>query len=322
MKINIVIPNYNGADLLEPCLDSIYLQNHKDFNVTVVDNGSTDNSYLILKKYSDRIKIIWLKENMGFSKAVNIGIKATDGDLVFLLNNDTILHPDCLFNLAEGIKSFPGYSSYAPLMLNQNNPNQLWAAGLMFSIKGYGNRSNAYLYKGVRQPQEIFGPCGGAAVYRRKALEEVGVFNERFFFFYEDLELSFRLQLCGHKCILLPLAVVYHHGSATLHKFFSILVYEAAKNSLITLITCMPTCFLIKYFTYIADFYIHFFTMLIKEGYFIEAAKALTYVAYNSLALFLDRKTIQRKAYNLNYLEKLLYSGKIYLNFPDKIITL
>lgn len=74
MKINIVIPNYNGADLLEPCLDSIYLQNHKDFNVTVVDNGSTDNSYLILKKYSDRIKIIWLKENMGFSKAVNIGI--------------------------------------------------------------------------------------------------------------------------------------------------------------------------------------------------------------------------------------------------------
>ena len=144
MKISIIIPNYNGADLLEACLESISKQSYTAYDVAVMDNGSTDKSPEVLVKFSDWVQVIKFKKNVGFSKAVNRGIKACNGELVFVLNNDTILLPNCLASIVESAKNNPDYASFAPSIRDIADINQIHSAGLMFSNRGFGNRSNRH----------------------------------------------------------------------------------------------------------------------------------------------------------------------------------
>jgi len=182
MKVSIIIPNYNGADLLEACLESISKQSYTKYDVTVIDNGSVDRSSEVIAKFSDWVRVIKFKKNVGFSKAVNRGIKVCNGELVFVVNNDTILHPNCLESIIEGAKNNPDYASFAPMIREIADKNQIHSAGIMFSNRGFGNRSNRYKFFKINHQIDVFGPCGAGAIYRRKILERVGLFNEDFFF--------------------------------------------------------------------------------------------------------------------------------------------
>jgi GT2 family glycosyltransferase len=323
ISISIIIPNHNGAHLLSPCLDSIRNQSYKTFDVVVVDNGSHDHSLELLNRYAHEIRVIKLDRNIGFGRAVNLGIHASDGDLIFVLNNDTRLHHNCLAEVARGSDLYPQYGFFAPKICEFDNPNRVYAGGLMFSDRGYGNRSNRSLFQRVRNNVDVFGACGAAAVYRRDILTSVGYFNEDFFFLYEDLELSFRHQLRGHKCLYLPAALVYHHGSVTLHKLFSQAVYEAVKNSLATLLTCVPTKILAECAWGIARFYCAFWFLLIRNGYSREVISGLVTTLVRTISLFKHRRDLQsHSSCDLNYIRELLYRGPIHINLPNKVVTL
>jgi len=322
-RICIVIPNYNGSDLLDACLTSIKEQTYTSYEVVVVDNGSNDNSLDIAKRHGDQITIISLSHNLGFGRAVNRGILSNDSELVFVLNNDTVLSPNCLTRIIEAVDAHCTYGFFAPKICEYDEPDRIYAAGLMLSNRGYGNRSQRFLFQSVLDPLEVFGACGAGAVYRRRVLEQVGLFNEDYIFLYEDLELSYRHQLKGHRCLYIPSAVLFHRGSVTLHRFFSQAVREAVKNSLTTLITCTPAALFRRYFFDILIFYFRFWVLIVRKGFTIELLGGIGYNAFKFFHVLKRRSHLQTPAViDIEYLNSLLYRGRVYVNFPDDVVEL
>ena len=217
VKASIIIPNWNGLTLLRECLGALERQSLKNFEIIVVDNGSTDDSVGWLKRNANSIKLIALNENRGFSTAVNQGIKASQAPYVVLLNNDTLARPEWLENLVRAMDKNPEASSGASRMLLYEPPHRIDSAGDGFSFRsgggfniGAGEPAESHL-----EPAWVFGACAGAAIYRRQLFEDIGLFDEDFFLVFEDVDLSLRAQMAGHRCLYVPEAVVHHHRGAS-----------------------------------------------------------------------------------------------------------
>lgn len=214
--IDIVIPNHNGRDLLEGCLTSIQAQSYGAWRVILVDNGSGDDSLALVRERFPWVQVLALPENTGFSAAVNRGIAAGDAPLVLLLNNDTELDPHCLRSLAEAAGQWPA-DFFAAKMLNYRQRHLLDGAGEGFLRGGAGYRLGTMEADGggYDLSRQVFGACGGAALYRRQVLEEVGPFDPDFFAYLEDVDWNLRAARLGKVCRYVAGARVYHIGSAT-----------------------------------------------------------------------------------------------------------
>ncbi|MCK5069109.1 MAG: glycosyltransferase family 2 protein, partial [Desulfocapsa sp.] len=217
MQIDIVIPNFNGKVFLRNCLNSLQKQTCTEFSVIVVDNGSTDGSIELLSEEYPKVKVLSWDENRGFSAAVNAGIDAGSAPLIFLLNNDTELDKHCLDELIATAQAKAGYDFFAAKMLNYHERTSLDGAGDAFLRGGVGYRigtmeTDGNYYNTARQ---VFGACAGAALYRRDFFDELGLFDEDFFAYLEDVDLNLRANSRGKKCWYVPDARVYHIGSAT-----------------------------------------------------------------------------------------------------------
>lgn len=212
-----MIPNWNGEHFLELCLSSLKRQSFEDFETILVDNGSTDGSLGLIARDFPEVGVVSLDENLGFSAAANAGIKASDAELVALLNNDTEQDPGWLEALVRAADSHPDAGSFASKMLDFQDRRMLDGAGDALRLSGlpyrlgHGERDRGQF----ESPEAVFGACGAAALYRRRMLEEIGLFDEDFFAYCEDGDLSFRAHLAGYECRYVPDAVVYHMGSAS-----------------------------------------------------------------------------------------------------------
>mgnify|MGYP003395948958 CR=1 FL=1 len=125
--VTVIIPNWNGKELLKVCLKSLANQSFKDFEVVVIDNGSSDGSSDYIKKFHPKVKVIELDKNYGFAKAVNMGIQSTNSKYLFLLNNDTEVDKDCIKYLVETANKLKEAGFIAPKVLNfyKNSPKRL-----------------------------------------------------------------------------------------------------------------------------------------------------------------------------------------------------
>ena len=230
IKTTIIIPNYNGLSFMEPCFESLKEQTVRDFKVLVVDNGSTDGSVEWLKEH--RIPSIFLKENTGFSGAVNTGIRAADTPYVLLLNNDTRVEPGFVAAMERAMDQSPKIFSVSSRMIQMYHPELLDDAGDMYSILGWAyqrgvGRSSELYQKSCR----VFSACAGAAIYRRAVCHEIGLFDELHFAYLEDIDVGWRAKLYGYDNIYCPDAVVYHVGSGTSgSRYNSFKVRLAARN--------------------------------------------------------------------------------------------
>ena len=230
IKTTIIIPNYNGLSFMEPCFESLKEQTVRDFKVLVVDNGSTDGSVEWLKEH--RIPSIFLKENTGFSGAVNTGIRAADTPYVLLLNNDTRVEPGFVAAMERAMDQSPKIFSVSSRMIQMYHPELLDDAGDMYSILGWAyqrgvGRSSELYQKSCR----IFSACAGAAIYRRAVFHEIGLFDELHFAYLEDIDVGWRAKLYGYDNVYCPDAVVYHVGSGTSgSRYNSFKVRLAARN--------------------------------------------------------------------------------------------
>ena len=272
-EISVIIPNWNGKKYLKTCFDSLRNQIFKNFEIILVDNGSEDISLKFTKKKYPEIKIIALSENTGFSRAVNLGIKKASGKYIALLNNDIETHPNWLQNLKLATEKYPQYYSFACKILCFDKRDIIDSAGDGYKINGVAYRRGHYQKDSneFNQEQEVFGPCGAAALYKKKLFDKIGLFDEDFFAFYEDVDLNFRAQLAGFKCIYIPSAVVYHigHGSSQNNEWVAFL---CRRNELFTLIKNMPFRLCLKYFRKIIWFRCWWFfkdliKMIIKYKY-------------------------------------------------------
>ena len=219
--IDVIIPNFNGADLLPGCLDSLRRQTRRDFVVTVVDDGSTDESLRLLAEHYSEVQVIRLERNRGLAAAINVGINHTRAPYVVLLNNDTEADPRWLEHLACALERYPQYDFAASKLRVFDRRDVLHSADDGYTA--YGRPCNRGVWQVDRGQfdaiSEVWGPCAGAAMYRRSALEALAVDGEvldsDLFMYCEDVDLNLRARLAGMRTVFVPQAVVYHRLSAT-----------------------------------------------------------------------------------------------------------
>ena len=217
-QIAIVITNWNGQQYLEPCLRSIFAQDFRDFEVLLVDNASTDDSVEFVRRHYPQVRLLQNEKNVGLCAANNRGIQATDAEFVLILNNDTELEPDCLGELIRVIIQNPKIGMAATKMLLTDRRNMIESAGIVVDKVGigWGLRTGELDQTGVELPSPVFGACGGAALYRRAMLLEIGLFDADFFVYLEDADVAWRGQWAGWQAVYVPTARVYHAHSATI----------------------------------------------------------------------------------------------------------
>jgi GT2 family glycosyltransferase len=215
------VATYNGRHLLETMLPSVSAQSFTDFRTVIVDDASTDDTVAWLGAHWADVEVVALAENGGVTNAFNVCLDAAgDAEYVALFNNDIELDPECLGELVQALDAHPEAGSAGAKLVDFHRRSHLDGAGDTFDWAGTGwRRGNGEPDDGrYSDPEAVFGACGGAAVYRRAALEQVGPFDASFYAFFEDTDWAFRAQLAGWTCRYVPSAVAFHMGSATLGK--------------------------------------------------------------------------------------------------------
>lgn len=241
---SIIIVNWNGGKFLEDCFNSLRSQTCKDFEIVFVDNASTDNSLDIAKRlsptYNLTLKFIELDRNTGFAKGNNEGLKYSSGQYVALLNTDTIADKDWLKNLVETMDANSGAGICASKLIVLGE-NVIDSAGDGYSTFGHAfKRGEGSLPQNFSEQEYVFGACAGAAIYRRKMIDEIGLFDEDFFLIFEDTDLNFRAQLNGWKCLYMPDAVVYHKVGGSMRNLSSMIAYYSVRNDKLVKIKNLP----------------------------------------------------------------------------------
>lgn len=215
--VSVVIPNWNGREHLFTCLSSLQNQVIKNYEILLVDNGSTDGSINYVCENFPEVRIIKSDVNLGFAGGCNLGIENASGDYIALLNNDTEVDKNWLAQSVNALKENPEAGLTASRILLFHHRKYIDTAGDLYFRSGFPGKRGSFSLDGQEfdQYKWVFGACAGAAVYRRDLFAEIGPFDEDFFSFMEDVDLSFRAQLAGYRCLYVPTAIVYHKLGAT-----------------------------------------------------------------------------------------------------------
>ncbi len=211
-RISVVVVTHNSEENIAACLRSLKEQTFPPAEVVVVDNASRDRTREIITYHFPEVRLIALKKNIYFPAAVNLGIDSTRGDFILVLNDDVELSADCLFQLIERMKEESHAAAISPLMKFYYLRGFINGLGNHIREKGWGSDNFIGLVDcgQFRQVREIPAACFGAVFLRRAAVNEVGLLDNRYQSFYEDVDWSFRAWLAGWKVVAAPEAVVYH----------------------------------------------------------------------------------------------------------------
>jgi len=269
-RVSVVIVNWNGKDHLAECLDSLRCQTFKDFEIILVDNGSEDGSREFVQEYFHEVRLVALQKNCGFAGGNNAGIQAASGKYIALLNNDTKVDPAWLTNLLKEAEENPSIvGMWASKILSYDNPEIIDNVGLLMYPDGLG-RGKGRLEKDEGQYDktgEAFFPSGCAGLYRREMLDEIGLFDEEFFAYADDVDLGLRARLAGWQCIYVPSAKVYHKYSASSSAHSPFKAFLVERNRIWVLLKYYPIeMILISPFVTLTRLLIHLYGALAGKG--------------------------------------------------------
>jgi GT2 family glycosyltransferase len=246
MTISVIVVNWNRASLLECCLKSLERQSGIDFEIIIVENGSTDRSLDIVKRFKQEsripVQIVENAENLGFCAANNQGIAASKGEYVALLNNDAEAETGWLNAMYRELSVRPGFGMIAAKILVYEDRRKIDKAGHLIYPDGQNRgRGSGEIDNGqYDQIEEVLWPDGCAALYRKSMLDEIGGFDEDFFAYGDDAELGLRARIAGWKCLYVPSAVVWHHRGSTLGLLSSRRLELIERNRLLLAIRHFP----------------------------------------------------------------------------------
>lgn len=271
--VSVIIPNFNGEKFIANCLDSILIQSFFEngkMEIIVVDDCSNDNSVNIIKTYK-QITLLENPMNSGFDKSVNQGILASSGKYCLLLNNDVVVDQDFVKYLYLHIDESPKIFSVSAKMIRFYERDKLDDAGDFYNILGWGyKRGDGKFLKSYDAASPVFSTCAGAGIYRRSVLDEIGLFDEDFFAYMEDVDISYRGLIYGYKNRYEPKAICYHIGSATTaegQKYSPFKVQISARNNIYVAYKNMPILQLILNSPFLLIGFLIKYSLFIKRGY-------------------------------------------------------
>ncbi|MBI5093919.1 MAG: glycosyltransferase family 2 protein [Candidatus Hydrogenedentes bacterium] len=246
-RVSIVIPTWNRKELLRECLESIGTQTFREFDVIVVDDGSTDGTVEDVRKSFPHAQVVARPVNGGFCAAANAGIREASSEYILLLNNDMTLNARCLERLVAKADASDA-AMFAPLVVWRAEPEIIYGTGDLQRTDGRPES------RGFRRPirectyaEDVFGVSAGAALYRREVFDRVGVFDERFVAYFEDSDLNFRARLAGYRACFVADAIAKHVGSASLTGRTWWRTRQCCRNHALLVIKNMPAPLLIRY---------------------------------------------------------------------------
>lgn len=243
-RIALVIVNFNGLDQIARCLECVGRQTLEPTRTIVVDNGSTDGSVELIReqKQFPEVELVLAGANIGFAAANNLGARrATDCEWLALLNPDAFPEPGWLEALVQAARENPQFSGVGSHMRRAGVIGELDGTGDVYQVGGMAwRRDNGKPDSIARERGEIFSPCAAAALYPRALFVEAGGFDERYFAYYEDTDLAFRLRLRGHRFLYEPAAVVDHVGFAAAGAETPFTAYHSQRNIVWTYAKNMP----------------------------------------------------------------------------------
>lgn len=241
-KVIIIVLNYNGlADTLA-CLESLALLDYSNYEVTVVDNGSTDGSVPVIRERFPTVTMFENDENLGYTGGNNVGLRyalAQGADYVLLLNNDTEAASDFLRRLVEAAEADPLIGVTGPTIYYHEQPDIIWSAGGVIDwergstrMVGLDERDEGQFGADSRAVDFV---TGCAMLVRRATVEQVGLLDERFFAYYEESEWCVRAAKAGYKILHVPLARIWHKISPSTRADSSLVHYYMTRNRLLFL---------------------------------------------------------------------------------------
>lgn len=296
-RVAVIVVSYNSGDMLARCLDAIEAQTSAPKRVLVIDNGSSDGAIDRCEQKFLSVEFHRMNTNLGFAKANNIGAElVTDCDWLALVNPDAFAAPTWLEELEKGAETHSSCRMFACCMLSDLDRHKVDGTGDLYRVDGiaWARHQGSPVAELDTDEGEVFAPSGGAAFYHRETFLISGGFDERYFCYYEDVDLGFRLRLLGHRCLYLPKAIVFHVGSATSGRSSDFTVFHANRNIVWTYVKNMPA----PYFWYYLPSHIFANLMMLilfaSKGRLSVIVRAKWHAALGLPNILASRKYIQR----------------------------
>lgn len=269
MKSTVIIPNYNGIKFIEKCMKALEKETSTEYGICVVDNGSTDGSKEWVEENCPYAQVISFSENTGFCGAVNAGIEAAKTPYVILLNNDTEVEYGFVKALEETLERRKNSFSVSAKMVDLNKPELLDGAGDLYCALGwaFARGKGKQAAGNYEKEEEIFSACGGAVIYRKEVLEDIGTFDSNHFAYLEDCDLGYRAQIFGYRNYYTPSAVVRHAGSGvsgSKHNEFKVSL--SSQNSIYLIYKNMPFLQILLNLPFLIPGFLVKYLFFIKKG--------------------------------------------------------
>ena len=295
--ISVIVVNWNGKSLLADCLASLESQTFRDYEVIVVDNGSSDGSAEFVREEFPRFTLVQLKENRGFAGGNNAGIREARGEWIALINNDAVAMPDWLERLHQATQANQnvGFAASQVVLTSgtlDSAGDGMTIAGVPYK-RGHGNKPDGVFL----QPAEVFGASGCGVLLRSDMLDRIGLLDEDFFCIYEDGDLNFRARLAGYQCLYVPDAVIHHRLHGTLGRLSKTYVYYGQRNMEYLYFKNMPGRLFWRYLP------VHLLSNILGFGYFILRGRPLQFIRAK-LAFIFDLPRVLRKRRDVQKLRR------------------
>lgn len=216
-SVAIILLNWNGFDFTKACIESLRKISYPNFQVILVDNGSTDDSIKRLTELFPEVIFLTSAVNLGFTGGNNLGIRhalRNDFEFILLLNNDTLVEEDFLEPMVGHLLATPSCAAVQPLIYFVYDKEKLWNAGGNY-WKWWGNSETSYVIQDVDQPYSTDWITGCAILLKTSAIEEVGLLDDAYFAYYEDVDWSLRLRKTGMTLAVVPKSKIYHVAGAS-----------------------------------------------------------------------------------------------------------
>ncbi len=320
-RVSVVVPNYNGEALLPACLDALRAQTLRDFEVIVSDDGSSDGSVaLVSQKYPEAL-VVRSATNRGFCRAANAGLAAARGDFIALLNNDAEAEPSCLEELTAAMAEDEDIGICAAKMIYRDDPGRVNSAGhacgpdgVVVDI-GRGERDSKWFGIG----REVLGASGGAALYRRRMLAEIGLFDPDFAFSFEDADLNWRAQWAGWRGRYVPTAIVRHREGATRGIRSTLGARIGLRNTVHVWTKDWPAVSLLRHFPALCSGLRHSAVSLMRRGHGDVLSRVVGGIFFQMPAMLRRRREIRRsRRVPLARFEELLAMGLQHTRRPPE----